>query len=59
MMPVERRQKIGSFAPTWERWRLAGVFWDEAFPASTRRRDGSAPRITTAQRWLFDGWSKA
>jgi hypothetical protein len=33
--------------PTWERRRLAGVFRGEAFP-STRRRDGSAPRMATA-----------
>jgi hypothetical protein len=35
-MPAERLvgkpPEIGSAVPTWERWRLAGVFRDEAFP---------------------------
>jgi len=50
-MPAKRlarkQPEIGLAALTWERWRLAGVFRGEAFPPSTRRRDGGAPRITT------------
>jgi hypothetical protein len=50
---AEKPPEIGSAAPTWERWRLAGVFAAKPFPIHSppgRQRSQGA----TDKRWHFD-----
>jgi hypothetical protein len=48
-MPVERlagkQPEIGSAAPTWERWRLAGVFRCEAIPHPLAAKTAALPGL--------------
>jgi hypothetical protein len=40
-----------SFALTWERWRLAGVFGDKAFSPPGRQRSQDDNRLAVAHWW--------